>query len=110
MKILISAIERGFEVLEREANGWWGGVKSMELKLGYPASELEKLFWLSSDFNTETEESNLKSYKPVEVYIAIVRHGKLFPEKIIAYKSARRYFVTKSDYEKLTKEELNGRT
>ena len=24
IKILISAIERGLEVLEREANNWWG--------------------------------------------------------------------------------------
>lgn len=101
MKILISSIERGHSVLEREANSWWSGIASMEQKLGYPAVELEKLFWLASDFNTETEEENLKSYKLEEVCIAIIRHGKLFPEKITAYRSGRRYFVTKRDYEKL---------
>jgi len=109
MKILISVIQRGREVLEKEANSWWSGIASMEVKLGYPASELEKLFWLDSDFNMETEEENLKSYKPEEVYIAIIRHGKLYPEKIIAYRSARRYFVTKRDYEELVKEEVNDR-
>ena len=105
MKILISPIERGREVLEKEANNWWSGIASMEVKLGYPAAELEKLFWLASDFNTETEEKNLRSYKPEEVYFAVIRHGKLYPEKIIAYKSGRRYFITKRDYEKLVKED-----
>jgi hypothetical protein len=105
MKILISVIERGHEVLEREANNWWGGMFSMELKLGYPSSELEKLFWLSSNFNTETEEKNLKLYKPEEVDIAVIIHGKLYSKKIIAYRSARRYFVTKRDYEKLVEED-----
>ena len=104
MKILISVIERGHEVLEREANSWWSGIASMEQKLGYPAKELEKLFWLASDFNTETEEENLKSYTPEEVYIAVIIHGKLYPKKITAYRSARRYFVTKRDYEKLVEE------
>jgi hypothetical protein len=102
MKILISTIERGHDVLEKEANSWWSGIASMEVKLGYPAAELEKLFWLASDFNTETEESNLKSYKEIEVYIAVIRHGKLYPEKITSYKSGRRYFVTKRDYDILS--------
>ena len=102
MKILISVIERGYEVLEKEANGWWGGISSMELKLGYPAIELEKLFWTSTGFNIETDESSLKSYKPEEVYIAVIRHGKLYPEKIISYRSGRRYFVTKRDFDILS--------
>ena len=100
--ILISTIERGRNVLEKEACQWWSGIASMEVKLGYPASELEKLFWLSSGFNTEIKEEHLKVYKKVVVDIAIIREGKLYPEKITAYKSARRHFVTKEDYDTLS--------
>lgn len=108
MRVLICTIEQGRKVLQKEADKWWSGIASMEVKLGYPASELEKLFWLTGEFNIEMEDQDLKVYKKEEVDIAIVRHGKLYPEKITSYRSGRRRFVTKNDFDYLSREETNG--
>jgi len=102
MKRLISVAKQGPDVVEKEANKWWGGIAHMESKLGYPISELEKLYWLDAEFETEMEEKDLEIYKREEIQIATIVQGRLQPKKISAYKSGKRYFVTKNDYANLT--------
>ena len=103
MKVLIAVVKQGLEVVEKEANKWWGGISHMESKLGYPTTELEKLFWLNNEFEIEMEEKDLEIYKREEIPIAVICQGLLYPGKISAYKSGNRYFVTKENYEILVK-------
>jgi len=48
------------------------------------------------------EVKNVETYKREEIQIAIIIQGRLRPKKISAYKSGKRYFVTKNDYTNLT--------
>ncbi len=91
----------GIDALNIEANTWWGGLPKMEQVLGLTRDELQKYFWPVDIFNPNLSQEEVKVYEKEEIEIAAIFHGRVYPEKVLAYKAGKDYLVDEVDYQKI---------